>query len=206
MRKILVLSLALVMLVILTSCVDEATMRIRNNSSATVWFEVDNGELMSLSSNSSWSRTYSSDRYVRVDYTGDHVFSGTRNLDLQLGKTTTFDIFADGGAIKLLNNSSVTIYSVFLSPSSSSSWGVDQLGNQLLYPNNYKLWTVSQNTWDIKVVDTFGETYFVWNSYVPMDQTIQLIFTDAKKGDSKHKADGIDQAANASYKIERRDR
>ncbi len=204
MRKILILCLALVMLFVVTACVDEATIRVRNNTNGTVWFEIDDGELMSLSSSSNWSRTYSSDRYVKVDYTGDHVFTGTRYLDLQLGKTVTLDIYADGGAIKIVNNSSVTIYSVFISPSSSSSWGVDQLGSELLYPNNTKLWTVSQNTWDIKVVDTYGESYYVWDKYVPMDTTVQLNFTDAKKGDAKAKTDGVDPAFNVSYKVEAR--
>jgi hypothetical protein len=132
MKKIIIICLALVMLFAVTACVEEATLRIRNNSNGTVWFEIDDGELMSLGSNSNWSKTYSSDRYVKVDYTGDHVFTGTRYLDLELGKTVTLEVYADGGAIKILNNSSVTIYSVFISPSSSSSWGVDQLGSELL--------------------------------------------------------------------------
>lgn len=204
MKKILVLGLSLVLLLILSSCVDEATLRVRNNSSAMVYFEIDDGELMSLSSNSSWSRNYGSDRYVKVDYTGDHVFTGSMNVDVELGRTTTFNIYADGGAIKLHNNSNFTIYSVYISPSSSSSWGADQLGTSLLYAGNNMLWTVSQNTWDIKVVDIYGDSYFLWNKYVPMDSTINLYFTNAKKGNDKNKADGVDPNFNLTYKIEKR--
>lgn len=205
MKKILVMCLVLFLFLVLTSCKEEATLKIKNNSSAQIWFTIDNGDVTGLTANSTWSKTYSSDRYVIVDYTGEHVFSDSETLDIELGKTTSLNVYADGGAIKINNNSSVTIYSVYLSPSTSSSWGVDQLGSELLYSGNYKLWTVSQNTWDIKLVDIAGNSYYAYDKYVPMDETYTINFVDSYKGEhAGKKKDGADPEFNVSYKVEKR--
>lgn len=41
---------------------------------------------------------------------------------------------ATTGTLSVVNRSSTTIYYVYVSPSSSSSWGVDQLGSHVLTP------------------------------------------------------------------------
>ncbi len=203
MRRLLSILIIAVMVLLLTSCVEDGSLRVKNNTSAMIWFEVDSGVTNYLNAYSSWSRSYGSDAWVDIDYTGDHVFSSTAEILVENGRTSNLEIYATGGAISLLNNSSITIYSVYISPSSSSYWGDDQLSG-VLNPNQSRLWTVSAGSWDIKINDVAGNSYYIYDRYINMDQTLNVSFTYSQKTEQKVKHEGIDPNLSDAYRIEKK--
>lgn len=56
----------------------------------------------------------------------------------------------------LINNTGVPIYYVYISPCSSSSWGEDQLGSNVVMPGNTWTWTMNSGCYDLKAVDRDG--------------------------------------------------
>ncbi len=60
-------------------------------------------------------------------------------------------LFDSGSAtLRIVNNSSYTIYYVYISPSSSSTWGDDQLGESTIAPGYYYDFTLTPDTYDLK--------------------------------------------------------
>jgi len=56
----------------------------------------------------------------------------------------------------LINNTGVPIYYVYISSCSSSSWGEDQLGSNVVMPGNTWTWTMNAGCYDLKAVDRDG--------------------------------------------------
>ncbi len=56
----------------------------------------------------------------------------------------------------LINNTGVPIYYVYISSCSSSSWGEDQLGSNVVMPGNTWTWTMDAGCYDLKAVDRDG--------------------------------------------------
>jgi len=205
MKRLTLLILTLSSLVLLTSCFyEDGTLRVRNRTNALAWFSVDYGTDIYLESFNNWSRSYVSDRNVRIDYNGNHLFSSTINTTVNLGHLTNFDIVADGGAIRITNQTNLTITAVYISPVLSPVWGNNQLTGTI-QPGGSVLWTVSQGTWDIRVVDSNGDDFFLMNRNVPLDTTINVTFSFGKDWHTTDpKIAGIDPACGDSFNIEQK--
>jgi len=85
-------------------------------------------------------------------------------------------------SITIVNNTGYTIYYLYVSPTTSSSWGNDMLGTQVLRSGNqisvtlpYQISTVSR--YDIKVVDLDGDSYTKMN--VSVSANSRIVFTMA---------------------------
>lgn len=180
MKKTPTILIVCIILLGLMACDTQTELKVKNSTSRSVWFSVDGSDDINLGSGSSWSKEYSDAKTLEIAYTGDNVFSGSSIVNVKAGKTTTFSIVADGGSITILNNSAKTIYSVYLSPSTDADWGDDDLPG-LIYPSEDFTWTVSAVSWDIKVVDTNGDDYYLLDQNISLDGHLNVNFT-GKKG------------------------
>ncbi|MBM4402986.1 MAG: hypothetical protein FJ042_01130 [Candidatus Cloacimonetes bacterium] len=202
MKRLILIILSISILLILTSCFEDGTLRIRNRTTALAWFSVDLGPDIFLESFNNWSRSYSSDRTVRINYNGNHLFSGSINTSVNMGMMTNFDIVADGGAIRITNQTSLTVTQVYISPVTSSVWGNNQLTGTIA-PAGSVLWTVAEGNWDIKVVDSNGDDFYLMNRNVPLDTTINISFSygrEWQRTDTKITSYAIDH----EYRIEQK--
>lgn len=67
------------------------------------------------------------------------------------------------GQFKLVNNTTGTVYSLYLSPSNSSTWGVDQLGaSVVLSGSSWTVYNVPGGSYDTRIVFTSGN---YWDRY-----------------------------------------
>ncbi len=203
MKKALILCICLFFMLAFTSCTQEAILRIKNSTTSMIWFELDGGNTTYLGAYSYWSKSYTSDRSVLVHYSGDHVFAASAVVDVQKDRTTTFDVMATGGAIKLFNTSTTTITQVYISPKNSNDWGQNQLSSSLL-PNLTTLWTVTEDTWDIKVVDNVGNSLYVFNQYIQKDSTLSINFSTKSQNEYKFKLSGGDSLTGSTSRIEQK--
>ena len=131
---------------------------------------------------------------VRFDYEGLYVLSDYRSFTLYSDELTATNINADAGAINIINDSSYTIYHLYLSPSSQSSWGPDLLDVNL-YSGNSALWTVAPGHWDIKLINDFGDAVFIYDEFISTNHTLNVTFLDRneliwQKLDKKQSGDG----------------
>jgi hypothetical protein len=125
-------------------------------------------------------------------YSGDFVFEVTDDKIVYLNESRTYEINATGAAIKIRNLSAYSIIAVYLSLHSDTGWGDNDLSGNIL-PGNYKVWTVSPNVWDVKVVDALNY-YSTWeNNYFIGLNDMLVITYDAKKQPNSisHKIDGL---------------
>jgi hypothetical protein len=64
---------------------------------------------------------------------------------------------AQATTVLIQNTSDWTITRLYLSPSSSTSWGADQLGSQVLSPGNQLGLNVACDTYDVQLIDEDGD-------------------------------------------------
>lgn len=67
--------------------------------------------------------------------------------------------YSGGGGqteLVLVNNTRAPIYYVYVSPCSSSSWGADQLGSNVVMPGRTWTFRMSPGCYDMKAVDRDG--------------------------------------------------
>lgn len=150
-------------------------LQIDNQSSAQIWYEIDNNQQEFLNGYEldtwSWNLLEYQQEYIDFDYSGYHVFTNHNSVNIEGGYITEMDIYPDGGGIKIWNNFSyTTIYAIFLSPSSDGYWGNDDLSGYL-YSGESAFWTVEPGWWDIKVVDEYGYEYEIFDRYISLDET-----------------------------------
>lgn len=93
---------------------------------------------------------------------------------------TAASALADSRDFTLHNNSSLDIYEVYVSPSSSSDWESDVLGDDVLLSGNSVHITFddprSTCTWDVKVVSETGSEGYLYN--VDLCSTSDVSFHD----------------------------
>lgn len=67
------------------------------------------------------------------------------------------------GSVKVTNNSSLSIYFLYLSPTSSSSWGPDQLGSTTIpIGGSFTVYDIPPDTYDLKVTSSSGTNAFLY--------------------------------------------
>lgn len=188
MKKILVL--LSIFALFITGCTDDGILRIKSNSSEDIWYQLNFGTTEWLypgqSESHSWSLSSSifgeEDKDVTVTYGGGEWFwEEEYNVEktIKPGRTTSVEIIGDCGEIEIENLTSYTsIWYIYISPSSSSDWGDDLLGTQILYPGYSISWIATIGYWDIKFVDENGYAYTFMNELINPETTNTYTFTD----------------------------
>jgi len=99
-----------------------------------------------------------------VEYNGYTLFSGEININVFEDDYSRLDIHPDAGCIWINNTSnSFDIEEVYLSPSTESTWGTNDL-MFIIYPGEFYTWTcTSEMEWDLKVVDDWGDEFTFFN-------------------------------------------
>ena len=86
------------------------------------------------------------------------------------------------GTIEIFNNTGYTVYYVYISPSSSSNWGADRLGSEVLYTGDTvkvsSLDISSRTPYDIMLVDEDNDTYTMSNLTLRANQRIEFRLSD----------------------------
>ncbi|MDA3813847.1 MAG: hypothetical protein PF570_06290, partial [Candidatus Cloacimonetes bacterium] len=125
------------------------------------------------------------DKKVTVTYGGGEWFwydSYEVNKTIKPGSTANVEIIGDTGEIKIVNDTDYTsIYYIYISPSSSTEWGDDLLGSDILYPGYYISWLVTTGYWDIKFVDEDGWPYTFMNQLIDPETIYTYTLADAKR-------------------------
>ncbi|MBN1435385.1 hypothetical protein JW921_11545, partial [Candidatus Fermentibacterales bacterium] len=79
-------------------------------------------------------------------------------------------IGAFAGTIEITNGTGGwDVWYVYISPASSSSWGDDWLGSEIMYDGETWEFDVTNGIWDVKLIDEDGDEYIRWN--VPVHGT-----------------------------------
>jgi hypothetical protein len=82
----------------------------------------------------------------------------------------------------VVNRTGYTAYYVYISPSSHDSWGIDRLGSDVLLTGQSSILRnipVSENNrYDIRLVDSDGDSYTKWNVQMMPNQSITFTFDD----------------------------
>ncbi len=193
MKKI-IFALFISVLLLLAACSKnkETELIVKNNTSAKVWVRVNNSEnrdtiLSNTSKTYSWllksgGLTGAEEKSVKLDYNGYTVFQNDTTLTLSAGDIIAYNINADGGCIKIINDSEdFTIMEVYISPSDSLYWGDNLLDNKTIAPQDSVSWTCSPDIWDIKVVDDFGDSFTSMNNRIEIDQIYRYVYTGFKR-------------------------
>jgi hypothetical protein len=104
---------------------------------------------------------------ISISGEGLFIFPFTDEIQIEAGENNYYNIEADAGAIEIRNYSGYTISEVYISLSSSSSWG-DNL-TSYFSNNSSKRWRVEANYYDIKIVDSSGDYGYSWDDYIPIN-------------------------------------
>ncbi len=202
MRKALFLIMMILIALTMMACDEDGELRIRNRTNSHAWVRVNDADIRQIEGWTNWSKYYSGDATVNIDYWGNFVFTKSVTREVYRGLVTTVDILPDGGAIKLINDGQTTITEVYISPNAETTWGDDQLAENLA-PNANFLWTLTPGQWDIKVVDEENTNYYKINQTVVLDQTLDLPITGFGKSAVPGKSNGA-ASSDLTWRVERK--
>ena len=118
---------------------------------------------------------------VPVEGIGLYVFAFDEEYEITAGSTTREEIYADGGAIAIVNDHpTLSIVEAYLSPSSDATWGSNDLSSTITPGTSY-FWTVSAGSWDVRIVDNLDAYYDIYGISVSLNNTQVLTFSAAER-------------------------
>lgn len=154
---------------------------VHNESNAPLWFNVlGHTEMISVEARQQYYLYLNLSSVVEtitVEYSGHHIFSDETELTMTAGDYEDLYLYADAGAIRLVNNTLREIHYVYITPSDAPDWGENQLIFPM-YPDDEEIWSVTEGFWDIKAVDNSGQELYVYDRYVIIDQTNTINLTE----------------------------
>ena len=115
---------------------------------------------------------------IRPDQTVEFTFS---DFDGGSAASTSQTVSPTNQTITIANRTGYAIWYVYVSPTSSDSWGADLLGSEILSDGNSIRVPLPQNTnnqYDIRVVDSDGDSYTKMGINVNPNQTVEFTFSD----------------------------
>lgn len=175
MQRFLIVIAIILTALITTACDSDGEIRVRNYSSTDIGIRMDYSRDEIIAPNRSYSKFFGESRMVRVAYDGVYLFGGYTDIYIETDDLQVLNLYSDGGAVQLINNSRFTIDSIYLATSTSTQWGPDDLyGN--LTPGQSILWTASPGYWDLKIVNNQGAEFYFYDMYVYMDRTSSVLF------------------------------
>jgi len=159
------------LILLVTSCKEDGRLRLHNNTDDVTTVVIEN-EIYDIAANDvltlDWRINYSiisvGEKTVSCEILERLFLFGDKFLlNISAGSTTSRRINENAAGLEVKNNSQISnITSVYISPSSSPSWGINRL-NRFLKPGFYQQWNVTEGTWDIKVTDCSGTDYVIYN-------------------------------------------
>lgn len=163
--------------------IDESDYRLKiyNETNALIWYQIDGGEEKYVESQALEIESWNSNESIlnkTLAYSGYHVFSETEQLTIVENIVERFHIYADGGAIEIINNAiDEDIIAVYVSPSSDSLWGGNDLTGSI-ETDQAVTWTVTEGYWDLMVENENSQTYTIYESYISLDETIKFDYPE----------------------------
>ena len=162
----------LLIVIIIAGCTAEGDIKVYNKTSE--WLDVSiDGDYYYLNAYEYAKKSYDLDDNIFSHEERDVTVSGeglvkwgfSENYTVKPDETKKVNIYADCSAIKIYNNSYNTIVSIYLSPSSDTEWGNDDLSGYI-YPGEVHSWRISTGYWDIKVVDEYYNYATSFDNYI----------------------------------------
>lgn len=172
----------------LIGCTKNGTLVISNESSGILYLSIasiettlDAGEEESRSWKMSSTILSKETKKVPVEGIGLYVFAFDEEYEITAGSTTREEIYADGGAIAIVNDHpTLSIVEAYLSPSSDATWGSNDLSSTITPGTSY-FWTVSAGSWDVRIVDNLDAYYDIYGISVSLNNTQVLTFSAAER-------------------------
>ncbi len=113
-------------------------------------------------------------------------YSTQPSISTEPSISTGGDVGVSDGGIMMVNESSVTVYRMFMTTNSDGDWGDDVLGSSIIGSGESLPLALSQGSasYNILIEDSDGGVYEFYNLIIDPDET--LIFTDASGGTIEH--------------------
>lgn len=178
------LALLAALAIMVSACDTDGELRIRNRTAAEIYISVDDAAPHTIPSWANWSKYYPKDETATITYSGNYVFANTITREVRQNLVTTVDIEPDGGAFSLRNDGSQALTEVYISPTGEPNWGDNDLSNNLA-PGDSTLWTVTEGSWDLRVVASNLTTYFKYNQPIVKNSTTYLDLSDFDSKESR---------------------
>lgn len=189
MRRYLIIILLVLMGLILVACDDDAELRIRNRTNASITAKVDEGEEFTIEAWSGWSRIYGQDTNVVVNYEGLYVYPNFVTRTVTQGLPTTVNVYPDCGAVKLFNDSESAITEVHISRHEDTEWGENLIVNNMT-GGTALTWSAKAGSWDFMVVNEAGTATYKMNQTITDNETLELLISEFTTHTKKAKAPG----------------
>ncbi|MFO7896966.1 MAG: hypothetical protein R6U84_08540, partial [Candidatus Cloacimonadales bacterium] len=128
-----------------------------------------------------------------VNYYGRFVFEVDDYVAISENEDLVLNVYPDCGEIVVENTSnSFTITEVYISASSDTSWGTNDLAGTI-GPGESVVWKADAGNWDIKLVDDWGDEFVAYENYLGIEETVTYTYD----GFRESRATGDTDAAKA---------
>lgn len=210
MKKGLVILLFAFALLI-TGCSDTGTLRITNWDAYDGWFTLNDGAITWLDAGYYYEEEYDlstsifgdEEKKITVEYGGEYVFTERVRKTVTPGSTAKVEFETNAGEIIVWNDSEgFYIYEVYLSPSSDTTWGINDLSGYI-GPDEWVSWYVTTGFWDIKIIDDYGDEFVYYDQYIGVEETYWFYYNGFRKS-SDPEAEKLENSKKYNTHIEDR--
>ncbi|HPV14663.1 MAG TPA: hypothetical protein PL126_03320 [Candidatus Cloacimonadota bacterium] len=177
MQRYLIIILLVLMGLMLVACEDDAELRIRNRTNASITAKVDEGDEFTIEAWSGWSRIYGQDTNVTVNYEGLYVYPNFVNRTVTQGLPTTVNVYPDCGAIRLNNDSPAVITEINISRHDATEWGENLIVDNMLNGTDLT-WSIRAGNWDIRVIPESGSPIYKMDQVITDNETLELLISE----------------------------
>lgn len=185
MKKLTKLIIILAVALLVISCSEDGKLTVINKSSEQIDVIIDGTPYNDLSYNEeseteTWSIAFGDEKNVPITATGYWLLDYSDEVTIGPGDDVLHEINSNCGKIQISNNHpSLSIWYVYLSVSTATEWGDDQLGSDIIAPGETYAWfATSGYTWDVKIVDGNSDSYEIYgDETLGAEETISYTFS-----------------------------
>lgn len=175
-----------VLIIALVGCTQPGYLEVENDTGEVIWVSIGSDTEEEVAKGGSISEEWelqatpleSEQLEVDISIRGIYKQIEDDTAVVTAGETTTYTVDADGGAIRINNNSSYNLYGIYITPSSNSNWGANLLSSALPPSYYFRYFGLAPGSWDVRLQDAS----FNYDSYgytVSVGVTRVISFVDA---------------------------
>jgi|AntAceMinimDraft_4_1070372.scaffolds.fasta_scaffold21602_2 hypothetical protein len=185
MKNLIKLILIIAVTFLLISCGEDGKLTVINKSSEEIDVTIDGTDYYDLDYNEesetvTWYIEFNDNKKVPVTASGEWLLNYSEEVTVGPGDDVLHEVNSNCGKIAISNtHPTLSIWYVYLSVSTNDSWGDDQLGSDIIEPDeSYEWYASSGYTWDIKIVDERDSTYEIYgNEILDPEETLSYTFS-----------------------------
>lgn len=171
MHRRLLLPILLLIMLLISGCLADLSLKVVNHSSAYVKVWIGSGyQSQYIQPNGHAYLSIPVFQVTQVYYEGDHIMLGSIMIEAESSGTKYLQLNPDCGALKLINSSSRDLRELNVRKSGSGIWSENKLRYWMM-PGEEEIFSLEPGFWEFRIRDHFNNTHYITAQEIKLDVT-----------------------------------